>query len=302
MVEYLEVTDGEDEWSVDVCDCLDWLKSMPDKSVDLIITSPPYEAARAYGVGFKLKGQDWVDWAVERYVECVRVCRGLVAWVVEGQTRKFRYSAAPALLMADLHRKGIKLRKPPAFCRVGIPGSGGPDWLRNDYEQIICASDGRLPWSDNTACGSVPKYAPGGEFSHRMRNGKRVNDKMVYEITSTSGYKGGDTESVKKKKYTPPQKANPGNLIRGVVGGGKMGSKLAHDNEAPFPEWLVEFFVKSFCPPGGMVCDPMVGSGTSLSVAVRLGRKGIGCDNRESQKTLTQKRMAEMYERSNLGV
>jgi len=55
------------------------MKAMPDKSVDLVFTSPPYEAARTYGIAFKLKGQDWVDWAVERFVECVRVCKGLVA-------------------------------------------------------------------------------------------------------------------------------------------------------------------------------------------------------------------------------
>ena len=35
---------------------------------------------------------------------------------------------------ADLKRAGFNMRKPPVFHRVGIPGSGGPDWLRNDYE------------------------------------------------------------------------------------------------------------------------------------------------------------------------
>ncbi|MCJ8336399.1 MAG: hypothetical protein MJH10_19550, partial [Epibacterium sp.] len=134
-------------------DCLDIMREMDNDSVDLVFTSPPYEDARTYGIDFNLQSQDWVDWSVERYVECCRVSRGLVAWVVEGKTRQFRWSATPALLMADLHRKGVKLRKPPVFKRVGIPGSGGPDWLRNDYEFIVCASGGKLPWSDNTACG-----------------------------------------------------------------------------------------------------------------------------------------------------
>ncbi len=107
------------------------MRGMEADSVDLVFTSPPYEAARTYGVGFNLRGQQFVDWCVERYLECVRVCKGLVAWVIEGQTRQFRWSATPALLMADLHRAGVRLRKPPAFHRVGIPGSGGPDWLRN---------------------------------------------------------------------------------------------------------------------------------------------------------------------------
>lgn len=107
-------------------DCLDVLRSMESDSVDLVFCSPPYEDARTYGIGFNLKGQAWVDWCLDRYLECVRVSRGLVAWVIEGQTRNFQWSAGPALLMADLHRRGVKLRKPPAFHRVGIPGSGGP--------------------------------------------------------------------------------------------------------------------------------------------------------------------------------
>jgi len=72
-----------------------------------------------------------------------------------------------------------------------------------------------------------------------------------------------------------------------------MGSKLAHENEAPFPESLVEFFIRSFCPPGGTVLDPHCGSGTSLAVAQRLGRDFIGIDVRESQVELSAKRVNE---------
>lgn len=88
-------------------DCLEILKSMEDNSVDLVFTSPPYEAARTYGIGFNLKGQAWVDWCLARFIECVRVSRGLVAWNVEGQTRKFKYSAAPLLLAADLGERTV---------------------------------------------------------------------------------------------------------------------------------------------------------------------------------------------------
>jgi len=256
-------------------DTLGLMKCMPTDSVDLVFCSPPYEAARKYGeLDFKLKGQEWVDWAVERYIECCRVSRGLVAWVVEGQTKAFRWSAAPALLMADLHRAGVKLRKPPAYCRVGIFGSGGPDWWRNDYELVVCASKGRLPWSDNTATGSPPKYPPGGNPSHQTRSGR-----------------------VKSKSYKPPAIANPGNLIHCHGGGGHMGSKLAHENEAPFPEKLAEAFILSFCPPGGTVLDPFSGSGTTGAVAIRHGRKFVGHEIRQSMYELTKQRLAEELNR-----
>lgn len=259
------------------------MRGMPDASVDLVFTSPPYEAARTYGIDFNLRGQAWVDWAFERYVECVRISRGLVAWVVEGQTRQFRYTATPALLMADLHRAGVKLRKPPIFKRIGIPGSGGPDWLRNDYEFIVCASKGKLPWSDNTATGNPPKWSPGGDPSHRMANGRRVHK------LHTKADAGGK----RQQGYNPPKLANPGNVIECSVGGGRMGSMMAHENEAPFPEKLAEAFVLSFCPPGGTVLDPFCGSGTTLVVALKNNRNAVGIDIRNSQVDLSARRIAE---------
>ena len=482
-------------------DCLEYMREQDDDTFDLVFGSPPYESARSYGVGFSLSGQDWVDWMVECVTEASRICRGLVAVVVAGRTRNFRWSATPALLMADLHRAGISLRRPVIFHRVGIPGSGGPDWLRSDTEFVVCCSKGRLPWSDNTAMGQPPKYQPGGALSHWK--------------TSTSGYSGGDIR-VKRVNYTPPEKANPGNVIwsyptqnellrgiitygyatqtrprevlqalrkaieekalfewssgiiaglrsssllrpdlhggwtedsagyylrslwkgvpseerkdtillhdmrgtcseemprecdsvrdgkafgegdycqnemRGVrsdirsccspqgresnkqresqldgslpcvprkssqsqdaaiaalcdlwkatgeelqecrnlvrqalpaiqnvwlsaikkeevwkqmgtggvsnmitcsVGGGKMGHSLAHENEAPFPSMLAEFFIRSFCPPDGLVLDPWCGSGTTCAVAAQCGRRFVGVDIRESQIELTYRRL-----------
>lgn len=267
-----------------VGDCLEVMKEWPDNCVDLVFGSPPYEDARTYDIGFKLKGQKWVDWALYRFMECVRVCKGLVCWVVEGKTKQFRWSATPALLMADLHRSGIYLRKPPIFKRIGIPGSGGPDWLRNDYEFIICASKGKLPWSDNTAMGHKCKYRIGGPPTHRTQSGKRINE--PHNKRKADGSK-------KIQYYNEPQKANPGNIIHCKVGGGAMGSNLAHENEAPFPEQLAEFFIKSFCPPNGITVDCFSGSGTTVSVAEQLERKWIAIDIRQSQCDLTKKRLEQ---------
>lgn len=244
---------------------------LDDNSVDLIVGSPPYENMRSYGIGFNLSGQEWVDWCVPRYMECLRVSRGLVAWVVGfGMTRRYKWSATPALLIADLHRQGVCLRNPPLYRRVGIPGSGGPDWWRADYEWIVAATKkrGRLPWSNNTATGQPPKYAPGGRMTNRAQDGTR-----------------------QYHDYTPPKLANPGNIISGKVGGGHMGSTAAHKGEAPYPEWLVEPLVRSFCPPGGIVLDPFCGTGTTLAVAAKWCRYGIGMDIRESQLEITRERL-----------
>ena len=269
-----------------VGDCLEVFPTLPRDRVDLVFCSPPYEDRRTYSMGYALAGEHWVRWAVARFEACLEVVKpgGLVAWVVNGQQDRFRWSATPALLMADLHRRGACLREPPIFARVGIPGSGGRDWLRNDRELIVCATRGRGPlaWADNLAMGAPAKYSAGGNLSHRTADGRRKNS----GATSTP------------RKYRVPDISNPGNLIRCKVGGGVMGDRLCHANEAPFPERLAEFFIRSFCPPGGTVLDPFAGSGTTAAVAKRWGRDAIAVDIRHSQIRLARRRVARMVAHS----
>jgi DNA methylase len=318
-------------------DAVAFLREQPADSLDLVFGSPPYEQARLYledgkNMGISRKTDAWVAWMVEVYQAASVACRGLVAFVVAGQTRKFRWSAGPALLMAELHRAGLNLRNPPIFSRVGIPGSGGPDWLRADYEWIICTTrPGKLPWSENTACGHPPKWAPGGAMSNCNVEGVRKNDRGYSGMTNakrkvavrlrikggspkdsianavekgwappqkkrgigraTRGYTAdGDIQTL--NGYDPPPMANPGNIIEALVGGGVMGNPLCHENEAPFPEKLASFFVLSFCRPGGVVCDPFSGSGTTAAMAKQHGRSFIGCDLRASQVELGRRRLA----------
>jgi hypothetical protein len=289
----LDVLGRRTSWACVRGDCLDVLASLPLDAVSLVFGSPPYVGARLYledsrDLGIARDVGAWVAWMVRVYRACLRVCTGLVAFVVEGQTKDFSYDAAPILLAAELSRAGICLRKPPIYRRVGIPGSGSTDWLRNDYELIICATHGgRLPWADNKACGKPPKYKPGGAMSYRTVTGERCN---AGKGRGTRGKSDGDLRTA--EGYKQPKLANPGNVIDCKVGGGRMGSKLAHENEAPFPEELAEFFVKSFCPPGGIVLDPFAGSGTTLAVALHHGRRALGVDLRKSQVDLTRRRVA----------
>jgi hypothetical protein len=264
-------TKGEVSWEFKVGDCRKL--PYPDNHFDLVFCSPPYEAQRAYGeLDFNLAGEEWVAWATECYMECLRVSKGLVAWVVEGYTDDFAYTSTPFLLHADLHRRGVKMRKIVVYQRNGIPGTGGPEWLRNDWEPIICGTkSGRLPWADNTAMGQPPKQNVPRVATNRNADGSR-----------------------KSAIYIDPEVCNPGNVISGLVGSGGMGWRDATKNEAPFPEWLAEFFIRSFCPPGGRVLDPFSGSGTTVSMAVKNGRNGVGIDARESQVWLGETRLLGM--------
>lgn len=298
------VTEASGErFRVEQADALDWFARQEADSLDLVLGSPQYAEARLYleggrDLGIAKTPDEWVAWMVEVVEAALRCCKGLVAFVVDGQTENYRWNATPARLMAKLDERGVCLRRPPVYCRNSTPGSGNPDWLRNCYEWVVCATRvrGPLPWHDNTAMGEAPKYAPGGDLSYRRRDGSRVNGEGGgYATPEDRGNVGPHRARVQAGAvYVPPEKANPGNVIWCKVGGGNMGDALCHENEAPFPEYLAEFFVRSFCAPGGVVADPFCGSGTTGAMALASGRRFVGCDLRASQVALTMERLAKV--------
>lgn len=306
---------------------------LEDKSVDLVFGSPPYCDARTYGIDAQRGCQEWVDWMLKVTAEAVRVSRGLVVWVCAGVTRDWCYWPAPEGLLYEWQKQGGRCWRPAYWHRVGIPGSGGKQWLRADVEYCLaftgCAA--AIPWADNTANGHPPKWAPGGEMSHRLSDGTKKNQwggsakstggtrkkngvltrpekpKPSHVFATKQHTKSRADGSTETQTYTPPFLANPGtfidmpmpedelpNVVKVIVGGGVMGSKLAHENEAPFPENLAKWFIRHLCPPGGMVLDPFSGSGTTVSAAIQLDRNGIGTDIRQSQVDLGRKRIEEL--------
>jgi DNA methylase len=368
---------GERRWHVECADNLPWLRGLPTGCCSLAVCSPPYSAARTYSIGYKLVGQAWVDWMIPRVVEMCRVTAGLVCVNMSAPLKDHKYSPAVEWLVADLTRRhGLMLGPSPyVYFRFGIPGSGGERYHRRDHEMVYCFARPEvlpLAWSDNTACGHPPRWAPGGEMSNRLADGARVNQWGAGLDAEGKAHKGGrknahgkirgreatpshvdssaappgaggptlfgEAEAAQPKPNFPPCTnrrahggrrvnvlavvpiANPGNVVRErydaeqvrqilddfatrkidqgdvlrcLVGGGKMGdSLLAHQSEAPMSETLVEFFCRSYAPPGSIVLDPFAGSGTTPTVAVRLGRRALACDIRQGQCTVARTRVA----------
>jgi len=318
---------------------------LPDQSVDLVFGSPPYTDARLYleagiDLGISRDTDGWVAWMLAATEEALRVSRGCVVWIAWGPTRDRNYQPACEGLMWEWFKRGGSAYRPCFWHRVGISGSGGDQWFRADVEYAMCFKrSGPLPWTDNTAMGHPPKWAPGGEMSHRMSDGTRCNQWGGHENQSDRGPDGvlkkrtvkpshrietraeaggrrkaavaqglGKTMSPRDSSvwaegdergewnYVPPAIANPGCLIKTTTGGGQLGWDGAHENEAPFPAELAEWFVRSLCPPGGTVLDPFSGSGTTVSVANAHGRHGIGLDLRMSQCRLGTRRLERPHQ------
>ena len=302
---------------------------LADQSVDLVFGSPPYTDCRDYGIGAGRNTAAWVSWMLKVTTECLRVSRGAVVWVAAGPTRDRNYQPACEGLMWLWYMRGGSMYRPCYWNRVGVPGSGGDQWFRHDTEQVMCFKrPGPLPWTNNTAMGHPPVYGPGGEMSYRTSDGSRVNQwghsadsggtatledgrhrskgARPSHRTHTKGELGSKGFHRRKRQangemeeqdYAPPVLANPGTLVQTKTGGGHLGSKLAHENEAPFPEKLAEWFVLSLCPEGGTVLDPFAGSGTTMAVTIAHGRKAVATDVRMSQAKLARRRTAQVQRR-----
>ncbi len=209
-------------------DFLEWAPAQPPDRFDLVFGSPPYCDARTYGIDAQRGCAGWVEWMLDVSEAATRVCRGPVIWVVAGVTRGRCYWPAPEGLAWEWWKRGgdHHLYRPCFFHRNGIPGSGGDDWFRADVEYILCLKKpGKLPWSDNTVMGHIPKYGPGGEMSNRLSSGERVN-----QWGGKGGNAGARRANGKRDKrwrradgqmetqgYEPPVLANPGNLIQDTL-------------------------------------------------------------------------------------
>lgn len=161
---------GTNAWTVAEGDCLVLMRAMPTGHVDMTLTSPPYEDARLYKpLEFTASGQDWVDWMIPRVVEMCRITDGLVLINMAGKRRDWKYSPVVEWLVADLTRHHGIVCGPAPYCfyRIGIPGSGSGKYHRRDWEPVYAFARAECcppKWTDNTALGHPPKWAPGGEM------------------------------------------------------------------------------------------------------------------------------------------
>ena len=67
---------------------------------------------------------------------------------------------------------------------------------------------------------------------------------------------------------------------------------------APYPQELIETPIEAGCPPGGVVLDPFLGSGTTALVARRLGRHYIGIEPNPEYVAIARSRLEREPETS----
>jgi len=262
----MELTEtGGDNVMVDIKliqgDCLDRMKEIPDGSIDLTVTSPPYDNLRTYNGNNELWGEH-VWKAVIKDLYRVTADGGVVVWVVADATIKG--SETGTSFKQALHAMDCGFRLHDTM----IWGKPNPiPRTHNRYEQafeymFVLAKGKPATWS--------PVKVP-SKLAGKPRTGTMQHDASGVRATK---HKGGVTAALKV----------PGNVW---LAAGE--SKTSHP--APFPEKLAHDHIISWSNTGDTVLDPFMGSGTTGVACVNTNRNFIGIELDEGYFKIAQDRI-----------
>jgi DNA modification methylase len=248
-----------------VCDDnVSFMRSLPDCSVDLIVTSPPYDDLRDYnGYSFNLH-----DVAVESY----RVLKdgGICVMVIQDRTKDFGKSTTSFRTIIDWVDTGFKLFECCIYNRQGTEGAWWSKRFRVDHEYMPIFLKGKRPQFFDKEPLKIPSKHGG-----KTMTGANVRTK--------NGRTGSRPVTINKMKC-PGTVMNFGNTCGGE-------SKLKSQHPAVFPNKLASNMIKCFCPENGLVLDPFNGSGTTTLAAKSLDRQYIGIDLSEEYCNIANQRL-----------
>lgn len=228
------------------------LEKLDAESVDLVVTSPPYDNLRSYnGYTFDF---DMIAWHLERVLKT----GGVIVWVVGDATIKGSETGTSFKQALHFKELGLNLHDTMIYQKDNPPPVGGANRYYQHFEYMFVLSKGK------------PKtFNP---IKSERRN--KWNDKRTTRIKAFNRNKNGEFT---KKQVLLTGDVKIGNIWKYIVGGGNS-VEYGMKHPAAFPEKLVYDHIISWSNPGDLVLDPFNGSGTTTKVARDLSREYIGID------------------------
>tara|TARA_R100001440_G_scaffold1079_1_gene3579 strand:+ start:29 stop:805 length:777 start_codon:yes stop_codon:yes gene_type:complete len=245
-------------------DCLEIMKELPDNSIDLIVTSPPYDDLRNY--------ENTLNWNFEIFkniaVEIFNITKfgGVVIWVVGDKT-------------VNGSETGTSFKQALYFKEIGF----------NLHDTMIYQKKDYIPLTHN-------RYEQEFEYIFCFSKGKPNTFNSIKVKTKNSGktvknasyYKTNNDETTIVKKYKVKDTKIKGNIFLYSVGRNK---NIKHP--AMFPEDLAKDMITSWSNENDTVLDPFMGSGTTGIAALDLKRNFIGIEIVEEYYNIAKERIDE---------
>lgn len=281
--------------------CQTMLDKLPDKSVQMCVTSPPYYNLRDYDneaqIGRENSAKEYVSNLVSVLMSVHRILKDDgTLWVNIGDSYSGSGQGAVKGLRADSKRNkatGTSVRvakdcKPKDL--IGIPWMlafalrEAGYYLRQD---IIWEKPNAMPSSVTDRCSTSHEYI---FLLSKSRHYYFDND-AIKETSTDAIYRG---QSRVNSMYLKPSIKAEARNRRSVWSINTLPYKGAH--AAPYPEELVRLCILAGSKPNDIVLDPFLGSGTTIATALKCKRKGIGIELNKDYRPLIESRIAEAEE------
>ena len=242
-------------------DCLDLLHYIPDESMQLIVTSPPYNIGKEYEKKLKLKA--YLNQQAEVIRECVRVLspHGSICWQVGNYVNNGSIIPLDTVLYPIFTELELTMRNRIIWhfehglhCSKRFSGR---------YETIIWFTKTK-DYVFNLDPIRIPQKYPGKKYFKGPKAGK-------YSCN--------------------PLGKNPGDLW--VIPNVKSNHVEKTEHPCQFPVELIERLVLSMTNVGDWVFDPFLGTGTTIVAAIRHKRRGLGAEVFEKYVDIARDRIQQ---------
>lgn len=246
-------------------DCLKLMSNIPDKSINLTVTSPPYDDLRTYNGNID-------QWSFEKFklvakeLYRITVDGGVVVWVVNDQTKKGNESGTSFRQALHFQEVGFNLHDTMIWHKPNCFNFGSNNCYTQSFEYMFVFSKGKpkaINMIKDVLCKSAGQILKG---ARKHADGKRdeVPDFVCGEF---------------KKRH---------NVWDINV------SSNTNGHPAVFPEQLAEDHILSWSNEGDLVFDPFLGSGTTGKMAVLNNRNFIGIELDEDYYNTAKERIEKL--------
>jgi DNA modification methylase len=243
-----------------VGDSLKLLKDLPDNSVDLVITSPPYADLKVYIDNPGILADDYVEWFIPYCKEIERVIKPTGSFILNINDKVENGFRHPYVfdLISQLHKQtGLKM-----------------------FERLFWNKMKGLP--NRSRFGDRVEYlfwfAKEKDFKFNIDEMRtKYSEKSIQRMKKPLKKRFARTEENQKSDEYKDWKPNPlGALPTTLVNISSESKRIADNHVAVYPVELVKYFVKGSTDVGDIVLDPFMGTGTTGLACKELGRNWIG--------------------------
>jgi adenine-specific DNA-methyltransferase len=257
-------------------DSAETLCGVPDKTIKLIITSPPYNLGKAYETSKRL--DDYLDGLLPIIEQLLRVLAddGSLCWQVGNYVEKSEVIPLDIPFFPLFKSRGLKLRNRLVwFFDHGLHASkrfsGRYEvllWFTKSDQYTFNLDDVRVP----SKYPGKTHYKPGEHYGTPSGNPLGKNPSDVWKLIQHEWEQG--LWCIPNVKSNHPEKTL---------------------HPCQFPIELVERCVIALTNPGDWVLDPFSGVGSALLAALKHGRKAIGCEKDDQYNEVARKRISDFY-------